>query len=415
MRTNAINKLRRTAVNAVLLALSAASAQAAPEPQPAAKELRGETSQPRRNKFKIIQTEDATKVQQILAPQGQGGWTGGDAAYSVPLPNGSSVWLFGDSLIGKIKGDKRVDARMVHNAIAVESGGKTRFYWGQESADKIKRRQVGNQFGFFGKAPDKDCYFWPGDAFLANGKLYVFLHAVRTNYKKKAPFQFEMITDYLAEIQNPLAEPSQWRISKHCLDNHAGWLLMGVATLQDGEYLYIYSADSGYPLFGSLNQNPTILGRISKANLSNFKAADVEWFGQNPEHPWGTNYHQAQIIIPDGASEMSVVRINGIPKELFVFYITSKMDAVWMRHAQKPQGPWSEAVRVLALPNAPADRFYYSAKAHPQYSEQKNTVVVTYCTNTKLWGKLFSESGVYIPRALRVKLGAADKSILPVK
>ena len=31
----------------------------------------------------------------------QDGWLGADAAYSIPLPDGRSVWIFGDTLYGE--------------------------------------------------------------------------------------------------------------------------------------------------------------------------------------------------------------------------------------------------------------------------------------------------------------------------
>src|ERR1700694_2011657 len=51
----------------------------------------------------------------------KGSWWGADAAYSIPLPDGRSVWIFGDTLYG----DRRVvegnDPRMVRNSIGVSN------------------------------------------------------------------------------------------------------------------------------------------------------------------------------------------------------------------------------------------------------------------------------------------------------
>src|ERR1035441_10972824 len=49
----------------------------------------------------------------------QDDWWGADAAYSIPLSDGRSVWIFGDTLYG----DKRVvvgnEPRMVRNSIGI--------------------------------------------------------------------------------------------------------------------------------------------------------------------------------------------------------------------------------------------------------------------------------------------------------
>src|SRR5688572_29217881 len=46
------------------------------------------------------------------------GWTGGDAAYSLPLSRTRGLWLFGDTFIGKIENGVRTKAEMVHNTAA---------------------------------------------------------------------------------------------------------------------------------------------------------------------------------------------------------------------------------------------------------------------------------------------------------
>src|SRR5258708_33568221 len=48
-------------------------------------------------------------------------WWGGDAAYSIPLPDGRSVWVFGDTLYGERMMMEDRDPRMLRNSIAVSS------------------------------------------------------------------------------------------------------------------------------------------------------------------------------------------------------------------------------------------------------------------------------------------------------
>src|SRR5438270_9691186 len=46
------------------------------------------------------------------------GWTGSDGAYSIPLGPDRTLWLFGDTFIGRVVDGKRVGARMVNNTAA---------------------------------------------------------------------------------------------------------------------------------------------------------------------------------------------------------------------------------------------------------------------------------------------------------
>src|ERR1700690_1302185 len=47
------------------------------------------------------------------------GWWGADAAYSIPLADGRSVWIFGDTLYGQERAVNGNDPRMVRNTIGV--------------------------------------------------------------------------------------------------------------------------------------------------------------------------------------------------------------------------------------------------------------------------------------------------------
>ncbi|MBK8566787.1 MAG: DUF5005 domain-containing protein [Saprospiraceae bacterium] len=51
------------------------------------------------------------------------GWTGGDATYSIPLPDGRNLWLFGDSFIGTVNANRsRPGGGLLRNAFVVQDG-----------------------------------------------------------------------------------------------------------------------------------------------------------------------------------------------------------------------------------------------------------------------------------------------------
>ena len=51
------------------------------------------------------------------------GWLGGDAAYSVRLGDGRSLWLFGDTFVGKPGASDRKGAAMIANSVALSTCG----------------------------------------------------------------------------------------------------------------------------------------------------------------------------------------------------------------------------------------------------------------------------------------------------
>src|ERR1035437_5425131 len=48
-------------------------------------------------------------------------WWGADAVYSIPLPDGRSVWIFGDTLYGDRRVVEGSDPRMVRNTIGIST------------------------------------------------------------------------------------------------------------------------------------------------------------------------------------------------------------------------------------------------------------------------------------------------------
>jgi len=49
------------------------------------------------------------------------GWQGGDAVYSIPLNDGRSVWIFGDTLYGEQRVVHGTEPRMVHNSLGIST------------------------------------------------------------------------------------------------------------------------------------------------------------------------------------------------------------------------------------------------------------------------------------------------------
>jgi len=49
-------------------------------------------------------------------------WLGADAALSVPLSKGRSLWLFGDTFVAISSANVRSESKMVRNTVAIQAG-----------------------------------------------------------------------------------------------------------------------------------------------------------------------------------------------------------------------------------------------------------------------------------------------------
>ncbi|HKB98904.1 MAG TPA: hypothetical protein VKD23_08970, partial [Terriglobales bacterium] len=131
-------------------------------------------------------------------------WWGADAAYSIPLPDGRSVWIFGDTLYGERRTVEGSDPRMVRNSIGVstcdERGGWT--------VDYVIRRDDKEQLQDFFQAQHKDTWYWALDGFVYKNDLWVTLLCVRNAPKTtSAALGFETCGADLAKVSGLENDP----------------------------------------------------------------------------------------------------------------------------------------------------------------------------------------------------------------
>lgn len=326
------------------------------------------------------------------------GFVGGDSAYSIELGKGRQLWLFGDSFIGEIttsaknKTGKRDKCRMVRNCIAIDDPskprGKVTYYY-----------KDGDFFPCFedhGRA-----YYWPADGLLLNGKLYLFMHVVHTKKNMPPPFQFEVGDTHLLVVKNPQDQPLKWKWHTEVLPYKAKLMMLACAIRREGDDLYFFNSNCGFA-FG-MNKNPTVVSKMKVSELENFQFHRMRWWCGH----WGPKEDVPETLIEDGASEMTVTDIPG-RKGLFAFYIPADKSALMVRHADRPEGPWSERQALYSFKddkNSPEKGlFYYAAKAHRIYSHQDGVIKLTYNSNSRYFNQLIEDASIYFPQALTLKV-----------
>src|ERR1035441_8086177 len=163
--------------------------------------------------------------------QRESGWIGADGAYSIPFTSDTTLWLFSDTFVGKVKDGKRLDARMINNSIALQRGtNQPEFFYGSAADGKpasFIKPQCGSQ---------RD-YFWLTHGARTAQGLYFFMLRVVT-VKPGTPFGFKLVDDWLARVTNPDASPTQWRIRQTKVPftsiSAKGALIFGSAVLREG-------------------------------------------------------------------------------------------------------------------------------------------------------------------------------------
>src|ERR1700743_631915 len=99
-----------------------------------------------------------------LEPQKSIGWQGADAAYSIPLPDGRVVWVFGDTLYGEQRVVHGNNPQMTHNSLGIstcDASGR----WNLKYVIKQDSEKYAESY-FSPKNPQH--WYWAMDGFVAN-------------------------------------------------------------------------------------------------------------------------------------------------------------------------------------------------------------------------------------------------------
>lgn len=319
------------------------------------------------------------------------GWIGGDGAYSVPLGKDRVLWLFGDTLIGKVMDGGRAGSTMINNTAAVQTGrgadAKFAFTW--------KRTKDGKPASLIATADGKG-WFWPQAAILDGEKLFLFLPRLAKAEGPEA-FGFKHVGQTLGIVENPSDAPEKWTVVQHEIP-HVTFAKndersFGSAVLADGEYVYGY-AETGT----ALDRKKLVAARVPAGKLADFAA----WRFRTADG-WSEKPTEVVPLASGIASEFSVSRL-ATGSYVLVTTENGIGDRIVARFADSPVGPWSEATLLYRCPEGADKRvFCYSAKAHP-WAATGNELVVSYCSNTWEFATLFKDASTYRPKFVRIPL-----------
>ncbi|MCA9013267.1 MAG: DUF4185 domain-containing protein [Planctomycetaceae bacterium] len=322
------------------------------------------------------------------------GWIGADAIYSVPLPDRSVLWIFGDTLVGQIRDGKRRNLTMVNNSFAKQSG------WGSELTVQlfVNEDAQGKPTSFI--APeDKPGYFWLWDAIVEQGKLYIFATRL-TSPGTITAFDWKLLDQSLIVVDNPLDEPAKWTARQFDFpfgaftDSYE--VIWGIEVLNVDDHIYVYG--SAQHQRGGVRS--LVVARVPRDQITDF---DRWTFYRNGE--WQNDSKSASSLTDQIGTEGSVTYLPDRRKFIYV-YSPPLNPTIMMRTASTPIGPWSEAVAIYECPEVNWDSriFCYAGKARLIPGTQ-NELLITYATNSfDMLPHVTSDARVYYPRFVRATL-----------
>ncbi len=339
----------------------------------------------------------------------ESGWLGADAAYSIPLGSGKSLWLFGDTFVGARAARTRAQRTgMPRNSIGISQCDNQHctmhYYW-----NRMYQPHPRAFFDFAGAD-----WFWPLDGFIAQGSLHVVLeemHAVGTG-----AFGFGNSAVILATIPNFHEPPTRWKINYQKILS-GDLAVPGVSVVAGQSNVDPYPKDpngAAWVYFFTLRKmgkrSVIALTRLPVANLSRAAQGAGSWQYLSASDrwlPWTSpgvlpadaktvlNYGYTEFTVryhPDQARWVAVAPSTILTEGRAVYSMAPALDGPWSAPQTLLQYPEMKKGNPDETPNV----FCYAAKEHPEF-ETSGSLVFTYACNSMVEEEIFKNMDLYHP------------------
>lgn len=344
------------------------------------------------------------------------GWNGGDVASSVSLPDGRTLWFFGDSFIGPVKDGRRAEGtRMIRNAAAWHATPPNgtppddiHFLTGPPDDDGHATSWLDP--ANLEPAAEPGQWYWPmGGALLAPGpdRLVFFATRFGPSGNPDGVWNFRRTGGVLCVVDNWQDHPDSWRIravpNPHVTPAPAhaeasrpsvNW---GAALLRRGPDCFIFGIQENTPQHKQL-----VLARAACETLDR-----PETWQFYSALGWAATADDLAILSKDVPDEFSTASV-GTGKNARLILISNEWffgHRIMARAAHNPWGPWSPPVPLFTVPGLAADRrlMTYAHKAHPHLSA-KGELLVTYVINSSDFGQVLGDVKLYRPRFVSIPI-----------
>jgi len=288
------------------------------------------------------------------------GWTAGDATISVPLPDGRSVWLFGDSYV--------VPVNLTNNSLPCLFSVRNCMMVQEASNNFVTlfdstRSGVARTFFKLGPADADTAWFWPGHGFTQSDTLYIFLYRWERSINNFAGIYIAKLTISDLELRSITRLPAMNEIT------------FGKAVLYDSTsgYLYVYGNKRNFVVFEPY---------VARCFPNNITGAWEYYTGSS----WSMNPALAQKISSFAVSpSFSAIKIKN------TFYLITQENGylicglgrkIFAYASNSPAGPFGDQKLLYTIEDTAKGSYMitYNAQAHPQFTSN-NELLISYNVN----------------------------------
>ncbi len=318
-----------------------------------------------------------------------GGWVAGDATYSIALPDGRTLWLFGDSFIGTVNTDSSLasGASMIRNCAVVQSG---------DTMTALYQGTFENPIDFVETTVPDSTWYWPEHGVVEDDTLRIIFSEFGTNGGPSG-WNFEYRDAYVVNFSYPDIEFVNQTILPYYEING---VMYGDRIMNYGDYTYIYGRKEENP------DNHIPHAHIARCAIGNI-LSDWEFYDGNY---WVSEPEETSKIMSHPVSQQ-----YGVFPHMDKFVLITQ--EIWLGTkvyslvANQPEGPFSNLKVLYETPYPFQDMLTYNSYPHPQFN-QNNELLVSYNSNGDFW-EIFNNVELYRPNFFRVPFTSIHYTFTP--
>lgn len=348
-----------------------------------------------------------------------GAWSGGDGAQSLLLPNGNTMWFFGDTYLGDVNPDYTrppLSTGLAHNSAVLQSGSSLALGPTFAAAPGTGGYTfTGNYSWLNPPAPYTDANGYEminGDqVMLGGGLVYKFMQLADRNEPLNG-IPYTLVGTVLQQFGYSTATGQLLPLGAALVPNDGPGpdaVIWGVALLQSDGYLYIYGVRP-------YDDASLYLARIP---LDTFPTQGTAWqYWDAPAATcdpavaagsWSSSAAAAQPLMTGVSEGFSVDDVDGTDVLLSDNAASDDPDAAIAHYASCPTGfSTGGPAYTVFNPNLPDGQLAYEYRIVPQFSDGSN-VLISYSTDSfrvdnSCLGENYMNASIYRPRFFSVQL-----------
>jgi len=309
-------------------------------------------------------TVDRPDLDAIFTPESGWNWLGGDSSASVQLSRSKSLWIFGDTLKGRLvhNDTQRKIESMPHSSLA--------FLHHRTSAPRFVF-PTSTRGIFFPPAPaPNSSYYWLIDGLIGQDTGKLIIQAMVINNTADG---FVQLGSDLVVVENPNMPPKEWKHHSLRLPFTNGTFTSNEGIAQMDGYIY---------MMGNCNGTTACLSRVLEETITSGYNFTIEYFS-GKDKGWSIDVNQSSMLFQSPFSEGTLKYNEHIGWYVFLCqaydaYVT----LAYTGPETSLEGPWI-LKHIYEIPerNRINGSFSYAAKSHPEMAASGKQLIFTYNTN----------------------------------